>query len=73
MERNTVIKRNEWTQEAFILKRKQKKMASLTQDMGKALGGTRSSDGRFIDHGDGTFQKTGEYTTGNNPLNIRRF
>ncbi len=54
LERNAVIRRNEWTQEAFILKRKQKKMASLTQDMGKALQGTSSSDGRYIDHGDGT-------------------
>ena len=34
------------------------KMASLTQDMGKVLGGTRSSDGRYIDHGDGTITDT---------------
>ena len=34
------------------------KLASLTQDMGKALGGTKSSDGRYIDHGDGTITDT---------------
>lgn len=31
-----------------------KKMASLTRGTGKSSGGTLSSDGRFIDHGDGT-------------------
>ncbi len=38
--------------------KEQMKMASLTQDMGKVLGGTRSSDGRYIDHGDGTITDT---------------
>ena len=34
--------------------KEQMKMASLPHDKGKALGETRSSDGRYIDHGDGT-------------------
>ena len=34
--------------------KEQMKMASLAPDMSKALAETRSSDGRYIDHGDGT-------------------
>ena len=42
----------------FILKREQKKVARLTQDMSKGLGGTRSSGGRYTDNGDGTITDT---------------